>query len=271
MKGIKYGNKRADAPPPTVESIAQRQTKEPSRNWGMDDMMPRSDEAPTSAGVPGWPYPQYSQTHRKEPSYDYDETFPRSAKEPTKAEVVGWPYPQFSQIHGKEPSYDYDETFPRSAKEPTKSEVVGWPFPSNLSQEPSPDYGFGEKFNRPAKAPTQAEVNGWPFPSNLAQNKQDDEDIANNGHVNHGVYDFVNDNMPSVNEVARERQAPTKAEVVGWPYPSNLAQNRDDDIANNGHVDHKVYDFVNDNMPSVNEVARERQAPTKSDVAGWPL
>jgi hypothetical protein len=236
----------------------------------MDDMMPRSANAPTSAGVDGWPYPQYSQTHRKEPSYDYDETFPRSAKAPTSAEVAGWPFPS-TLAQEPSPDYGFGERFPRSAKAPTQAGVDGWPFPSNLSQEPSPDYGFGERFPRSAKAPTQAGVDGWPFPSNLAQNKQDDEDLANNGHVNNGVYDFYNDIMPSTNEVARERQAPIKAEVSGWPYPSNLAQNRDDDIAGNNHVDHKVYDFVNDNMPSVNEVARERQAPTKAEVSGWPL
>lgn len=59
--------------------------------------------------------------------------------------------------------------------------------------EPSPDYDIDEKFNRPEKPPKKAEVKNWPFPQ-FAQ--QDDNDVANNMHINPHVYDIASGASP---------------------------------------------------------------------------
>lgn len=70
--------------------------------------------------------------------------FKRSSNAPKSAEVANWPYPQFAQrqepeeyIPGMRPvdhiahaiaAPTYDTRFPRSAQAPTEPEVEGWPF-----------------------------------------------------------------------------------------------------------------------------------------------
>jgi hypothetical protein len=110
-------------------------------------------------------------------------------------------------------------------------------------------------------------VTGWPF--NLAQSgdADDEEDIAKTHHVDQGVYDFVNGNIPPTNEIGRRATPPKSAEVKNWPFPQYA---QDVDVAKNRYINEGVYDFVNDNVPPVNEVKRGYQAPKSAEVKNWP-
>ena len=270
-------------------SRAQFEWEVPSRNWGVMETWPRKHPMPTEAMVDGWPFPQYAQRSKPSPDYNIDERFHRPNEAPTAKNqynyVDGWPFPSPPSLAEKRvPNPPEWETFPRSAEAPTRS-VAGWPFPSPnvppaLSQKEDVANNhhmdpFVKDFVENAvpeknewgrgTAPNKAEVAGWPFPSppTLAQG------IARNKYVNRSVYNTADPLILEDDAVPRVRSAPKAADVAGWPYPQ-FAQKNDDDIAKTHHVNRKVYDFVDDAMPPVNEVARERAAPKSAEVAGWP-
>ena len=68
---------------------------EPLNNEVVMETHPRSDTAPSSAEVKGWPFPQFAQKQDFGPSetWGVDESFPRSKTAPETAEVLNWPYP----------------------------------------------------------------------------------------------------------------------------------------------------------------------------------
>jgi hypothetical protein len=82
---------------------------------------------------------------------------------------------------------------------------------------PADNYGIDERFERPSAPPSQAEVAGWPF--NLAQRQSNDNDVADVTQIHPKLHDFLNENMPPVNEMNRGSQPPKTAEVNNWPYP----------------------------------------------------
>jgi hypothetical protein len=76
--------------------------------------------------------------------------------------------------------------------------------------------------------------------------------------------------LEEVERFPRSDEAPTKAQVIGWPFPQ-YAQDNSDDIAKTEHINQDVYDYVTGALPNEREISRQRGAPTKADVIGWPF
>ena len=88
-------------------------------------------------------------------------------------------------------------------------------------------------------------MKNWPYPQ-YAQD--DDADVAKNEHINHNVYGFVNDNVPTHNEWKRSSAPPKSAEVANWPFPQ-YAQAEAEDIAKNKYINQKVHGMASKYVP----------------------
>lgn len=167
--------------------------------------VPRSAEAPKSAEVKNWPYPQYAQNVDEQNSevediarnkyvnknvYDFvNDVMPdqrevsRTRSAPSSADVRNWPYPQYAQ------SEDV------AANKWINRKVHGM-----ASQYVDADNHEGRR----ASAPTSSEVRNWPYPQYAQAG-----DVAANKYINQKVHGMASDMIRSIDTNDRRASAPT--------------------------------------------------------------
>ena len=86
--------------------------------------------------------------------------------------------------------------------------------------------------------------------------------------MNHGVYDFVRNNVPGHNEWKRSAAPPKGPMVQGW---DGLAQKHTEalDVHPSEYMNQKVYNTIEKEIPSFNQWSRSAHAPTGPAVPGW--
>jgi hypothetical protein len=196
----------------------------------------------------------------------------------------------------------------RSSAAPTASSVPGW---GSLLEQKQEGVAGNEYINqkvfdaidkeipamqwqRSANAPSGPAVAGW---DGLAQLEKEEGskkyDVANNKYINHGVYDFVRNNVPEGNEWSRSSTAPKGAMVKGWDGLAQTSNPSEDqwprrstapvgsevkgwdglaqkgDVAANEYINQKVYNSIEHVLPAGNQWHRSANAPTGPAVAGW--